>query len=67
MNAGDKVKFLRIFDLAPYSVYDKVGEVGTALERTVTKKNDKAWGVWLVVFDDNKRIWIKEKDLEVVG
>ena len=66
MNVGDKVKFLKVFDLAPYSVYDKVGEVGIAMERTITKKDDKAWSVWLVVFDDETRIWIKEKDLKVV-
>jgi hypothetical protein len=66
MNAGDRVKFLKVFDLAPYEVYDRVGEVGTAMERTVTKKGDRVWSVWLVVFDDGLRLWIKQRDLEVV-
>ena len=67
MNAGDRVRFLRVFDLAPDEVYDRVGEVGTAREYTVTRKNDKIWSVWKVTFDDNTNIWIKEKDLEIVG
>jgi len=66
MNAGDRVKFLRAFDLAPYTIYDKLGEVGTAKERTVVRKGERIWSVWRVDFDDGIRIWIKEKDLEVV-
>jgi len=67
MNAGDRVKFLRIFDLAPDPVYDKVGEVGTTKDCTTIKKNEKSLNVWLVIFDDGIRIWINEKDLEVVS
>jgi len=67
MNAGDRVKFLRVFDLAPDPVYDKVGEVGTAMEHTVTRKNDKMWNVWKVKFDDGYVIWIKESNLEIKG
>lgn len=66
MNAGDRVKFLSVFPLAPYSVYDKLGEVGTAVESVVTRKNERVWTVWKVRFDDGERIWIKQKDLEVV-
>ena len=66
MNVGDRVKFLRAFELAPYSVYDKLGEVGTAMEFTVNRKNDRIWSVRKVKFDDGVVIWIKEKDLEVV-
>lgn len=66
MNEGDRVKFLNVFPLAPYSVYDKLGEVGTAMEGVIARKGDKMWGVRCVKFDDGIRIWIKEKDLEVV-
>lgn len=66
MNAGDRVKFLNVFPLAPYSVYDKLREVGTAMESVITRKNERVWTVWKVRFDDGKVIWIKQKDLEVV-
>ncbi len=66
MNVGDRVKFLRAFELAPYSVYDKLGEVGTARERTVVRKGERIWSVWKGTFDDSVSIWIKEKELEVV-
>lgn len=75
VHVGDRVKFVDVFPLAPDSVHDMLGEIGTArvvelVQVEIPQKSGppkfRSWNVWLVVFDD-RQIWIKEKGLEVVG
>lgn len=66
VKAGDKVRFISVFDLAPDQVHDMLGEIGTAKKEEVIQTEVRSWSVWLVIFED-RQIWIKERGLEVVG
>lgn len=58
---GKRVKFAYTLDMAPMVVHKMVGENGIVKERDRFKPK-----VWLVVFEDGKRIWINKKYLKVI-
>ncbi len=58
---GKRVRFAYAFDIAPMVLHKMVGEDGVIEERDRFKPK-----VWLVVFENGKRVWINEKYLKVI-
>lgn len=58
---GKRVKLTHAHDMHPMVVLNMVGECGTVME-----KDSYEPSIWLVVFENGKRIWCRSKYLEVI-
>lgn len=65
---GKRVKLVYVHDMSPMVVHELVGESGVVMGLDKIKQTDKpSVDVWLVVFDNGKRLWSRKKYLEVVN
>jgi hypothetical protein len=58
---GKRVKLASAHEMHPMVIHLLVGECGT-----VEQRDSREPSIWLVLFDNGKRIWSRSKYLEVI-